>query len=118
MHTFGNRECLLAVLNGARPGNYRQRRAADGGVGAGKADDGVVFLNVAADQFVRLGDADDFLHARQFFQRARLDLALVAGNADGGALRAGDGVGAVAHRLDFLADRTHLLFGGVRLHDD
>ena len=41
----------------------------------GETDDRVVLLDVAADQFVRLGDADDFLHARHFFQRAGFDLA-------------------------------------------
>ena len=46
------------------------------------------------------------------------DLALVAGDADGGALRAGHGVGAVSERFDFLADGADLLFGGLRLHDN
>jgi hypothetical protein len=45
------------------------------------------------------------------------DFAFVAGDADGGALRAGHGVGAIAERFDFLADGADLLFGGLRLHD-
>ena len=82
-----------------------------------KSNDSVLFLNVAADQLVRFGDADDFLHARHFFQRAGLDFALVAGDANRGALRSGNGVSAVAERFDFLADGAHLLFRSVRLHD-
>ena len=83
-----------------------------------KVDDRVVLLDIAADQLVGLGDADDFLHARHFVERAGFDFALVAGDADGGALRSGHGVGAVSKRFDFLADGAHLLFGGLRLHDD
>ena len=87
-------------------------------VGAGKADDGVLFFHVAADQFVGLADPDDFLHARHLFERALLDFALVAGDADGGALRARHGMGAVAECFDFLANGAHLLFRGMRLHDN
>src|SRR5208282_4104030 len=119
---LGNGKRLFAGLNGAGAGD-------DGKVGAsnryrrtirvsfGKLDDRAVGLGVAADQLVRLGDADDFLHSRHFFQRPGFDFALVAGNADGGALRAGHGVSTVSERFDFLANRAHLLFGGLRLHD-
>ena len=75
-------------------------------------------FDVAADQFVRLADADEFLHARHLVQRAGLDFAAVSGDADGGALRARHGVGPVSQLLDLLANGAHLLFGGVRLHDD
>ena len=78
---------------------------------------GVVGLGVATDQLVGFGDADDFLHAGHFVQRPGFDLALIAGDADGGALRAGHGVGAVSKRFDFLANGAYLLFGGLRLHD-
>ncbi len=118
MHSLGHGKSLLAALDGARSGDDRQRRAADGGVGPGKADDRVVFFHVAADQFVGLRDLDDFLHARHFFERALFDLALVAGDADGGAVGSRHGVGAVAQLFDFLANGAHLLFGGLRLHDD
>ena len=84
----------------------------------GKADDGVVFLHVAADEFVGLRDLDDFLHARHFFERALFDFALVAGDADGGASGARHGMSAISKFFDFLANSAHLLFGGLRLHDD
>ena len=42
---------------------------------------------------------------------------MVAGNADGSTLRARHGMGAISQRLDLLANRAYLLFGGVRLHD-
>ena len=89
---------------------------ADGGVGAGKVNDRVFCLHVAADELVRLADADHFLDARHLFERAGLHFALIPGDADGGALRPGDGVSAVAQLLDFFTNRAHLLFGGVRLH--
>ena len=75
-------------------------------------------FDVAADQFVRLADADQFLHARHLFQRAGLDFAMVSGDADGGALRARHGVGAVSQFLDLLANGADLLFRGLRLHYD
>ena len=85
--------------------------AANGGVRAGEADDGVFFLHVAADQFVGLADADDFLHAGHFFQGAGLDFALVAGDADGGALRARAWRARDTQvTLDLFANGAHLLF--------
>ena len=62
-----------------------------------------LILDVAADQFVRFADSDQFLDARHFVQRAGLYLATVPGDADRGALRARHGVGSVAQALDFLA---------------
>ena len=115
---LGHGKCLFAALDGARPGDNGQSRTTDRGCRSRKADDRVVFLDVAADQFVGLRDLDDFLHARHFFERALFDFSLVAGDADGGAGGARHGVGAVAQLLDFLADIAHLLIGGVRLHDD
>ena len=91
---------------------------ADGGVGAGESDDRVFRLDVAADQFVGFADADEFLHARHFVQRAGFNFTAIPGDADGGALRPGHGMGAVAQLLDFLANRAYLLFRGVRLHHD
>ena len=52
----------------ARPG------PANGGVRPCKTDDGIVELDVAADQFVGLADADEFLDAGHLFERARLRL--------------------------------------------
>ena len=62
----------------------------------GKADDRVFFLQVAAHQLVGLADADDLLHAFHLVEGAGLDLRLVAGDADGGALRSGHGMRAKA----------------------
>src|SRR5271157_4782932 len=87
-------------------------------MGSRKLDDRVVGLGVPADQFVRFRDADNFLHARHFFERPGFDLTLVAGDADGGALRAGHGVGAVSESFDLLANGADLVFGGLRFHDD
>src|SRR5208282_5190188 len=117
---LGNSESLLAALDAARPSNDGQVGASDAdarSIRAGKIDDSVVGLGVATHQFVGLRNFDDFLHARHLFQRAGLDFSLVAGDADGGALRSGHGVGAVSERFDFLANGAHLLFGGLRLHD-
>src|SRR5229473_496453 len=64
-----------------------------------------------------LADANQFLYARHLFEGAWFDLALVAGDADGGALRPGHGVGPVAQFFDLLTYGAHLLFRGVRLHN-
>ncbi len=117
-YLLGHRHGLLAVLDGARSGDDGQSGTAECGVRAGKSDDRVFLFDVAADQFVRLADADQFLHARHLVERAGLDLATISGDADGGALRARHGVGPVAQFLDLLANRADLLFGGLRLHYD
>ena len=112
-----NRKRLLAALNRTGSGDDRELRPANRGIAPGKSNDSVLFLNVAADQLVRFRDADDFLHARHFFQRAGLDFALISGDANRSPLRSGNGVSAVAERLDFLADGAHLRFRSVRLHN-
>ena len=115
---FGDGEGLLAALDGAGPGDDGQVAAADGGIGAGEADDGVFFLDVAAGELVGLGDADDFGDAGELFDVAAVDFALVAGDADGGALRAGQGMSAEAQLFDMVADGLDLFRRGLRLHDD
>src|SRR5580692_74676 len=107
---------LLPALNGARPGDNRESRATNRGIAARETNDGVLFPEVAADQLVRLGNADHFLHARHLFQRAGLDLTLISSDADRSPLRPRDGVSAVAERFDLLADGPHLRFARVRLH--
>src|ERR1700674_5450665 len=119
---LGDFKRLIASLDSARAGDDGQVGASDGDrrtfqVRICKFDDGVVGLGVATDQFVGFGDADDFLHAGHFFQCPGFDLALIASDADGGALRARHGVGAVSERFDLLANGADLLFGGLRLHD-
>ncbi len=118
MHALGHGKSLLAALDGAWSRNNCQPCAADRGRRARKSNDCVVFLKIAAHQFVGLRNLDDFLHARHFFQRALLHFTLVSGDADGGALRARHGVCAIAQLLDFFANAPHLLFGSVRFHDD
>ncbi len=100
------------------PATMASPGTADGGCGSRETNDRIVLLDVAADQFVRLRNLDHFLHAGHLFQRALLDFALVAGDADGGALRARHGVGAISQLLNFLTNGAHLLFRGLRLHDD
>ena len=102
----------------SRAGDDGQIVAADRCVRARETDDGVFFLHVAAGQFVSLGDADDFGDAGKLFQVAAIHFALVAGDADGGALRPGKRMGAKAQLLDVFADRLNLLRRSLRLHDD
>jgi hypothetical protein len=118
MHALGDGKGLLAALDGAGSGHDCQPWSSNCRRGSGKADHGVVFLHIAANQLVGLRNANDFLDPGHLLQRALLDLAFVAGDADGGALRAGHGVCAIAEAFDFLADAAYLFFGGLRLHDD
>ena len=62
----------------------------------GEGNDCVLLLYIAADQLVRLRDPDDLGYAGELFQAALIDGALVAGDADSGALRPGHGMGAKA----------------------
>src|SRR5271157_1738143 len=62
--------------------------------------------------------ANDFLHTDHLVESAGIELSLVAGDADGRALRSGNGMRAKTQRLDLPADAAHLFFGGVRLHDN
>ena len=87
-------------------------------LGARKADDGVFFFHVAAGKFVGFGDADDFGNAGERFQVAAVDFALVAGDADGGALGSGKRMGAETQLHDMVADRLDLFRRGLRFHDD
>ena len=102
----------------SRAGDDGQVAAADGGVSSGEADDGVFFLYVAAGEFVGLGDADDFSDSGERFQIAAIHFALVAGDADGGALGSGKRMGAEAQLFDMVADRLNLFRRGLRLHHD
>src|ERR1019366_5294652 len=51
---LGDGESLFAALDGAGPGHDGEVATADGGVGAGKADDGIFFFDVAASELVGL----------------------------------------------------------------
>src|SRR5579883_768724 len=93
---FSYSKGLLARFNGAGAGNHGQVASADSGIGAGEANDRVLFLHIPADQFVRLGDANDLGDAGKLFEVAAINLSLVAGDADSGALRAGKRMGTIA----------------------
>ncbi len=88
------------------------------GAGSGKADDGVFFFHVAAGEFVGFGDADDFRNAGERFQVAAVDLALIAGDADGGALGSGKGMGTETQLHNVVADRLDLFRRSLRFHDN
>src|SRR5258708_28311197 len=111
MPPLGYGECLLASFNAAWARDNRQARAANSRGRVWEANDGVVLLNVAADQLIRLGDLDDFLHSRHFFERALLDFTLVAGDANGGALRPRPVTPAVSQLFDLLSNPPPLPFG-------
>ena len=115
---LGDGEGLFAAFDGAGPGDDGQVAPADGGVGAGEADDGVFFFYVAAGEFVGLGDADDFGDSGELFDVAAVHFALVAGDADGSALRSGQGMGAEAQCFNVVADRLNFFRRGLRLHHD
>ena len=82
----------------------------------GKTNDGVVRLEVAADQLIWLANADDFAHSRHFFQASWFDCALVTRNTNGGALRAGNRMRTQSQRFDLAANLAHLFFSRMRLH--
>jgi hypothetical protein len=54
----------------------------------------------------------------ELFEIALVDLALVAGDANGGAARAGHGMWAEAELFNVFADGGDLLRCGLGLHDD
>src|SRR5262245_32624247 len=116
MHAFGDGERLRLAFDSAGPGDNSELAPANAGVASGKADNSVVFLDVAADELVGLGDADNFRDSGHFFEAAAFNRPLVAGDADSGAFRAGNRMGAKAEGFDLLTNRTHLFFGGMRLH--
>src|SRR5260370_19133780 len=82
-----------------------------------KMYDRVFWFYIAAHQLVGFADSNDFLHAGHLIE-ADLDHALVAGNADGGPLRPRDAVCPQPVRLDLSTYGAHLLFGGLRLHNN
>jgi hypothetical protein len=75
-------------------------------------------VHLAAGELVRLGDADQYEDAGQHLQGARAHGADVAGDADGGARGAGQGVRREVHAPDGGEDLFDLLRRGVAVHDD
>ena len=115
---LGHGHGLLAIFDGAGSGDDGESGSAEGGVRARESDDRVFLFDVAADQFVGLADADQFLHSWHFVQSAGFDFAAISGDSDGGALCPRHGVGPVTQLLDLLANRAYLLLRGLRLHHD
>src|SRR5579862_2361307 len=117
-HLLGHGHGLVVILNGAGTRNDGQARSAESSIRARKRYDGVFGLDVSADQFVGLADADEFLHPRHFVQGAGFDFAAVSRDADGGALRTRHGVSPVSQFFNLAANGADLLLGGLRLHHD
>ena len=87
-------------------------------VDAADVDDRVVRLRLAADELVGVRDRDDFLDARKVLEHRGIGFAAVAGDADGGAERAGDRMGAEAQPLDVANDGFDLFRPRAGFHDD
>ena len=117
---LGDGEALLFGFDGAGTGDHGDVVAADENIagGSGDFDDGVFFLDVAGYEFVGLGDGDAFDDAGHGFEGAEIDGAGVAGNANGRAAGAWNGVSFEAERLDAVADGADLFFRGMGLHDN
>ena len=117
---FGDGEALRFGFDGAGAGDKSEVGTSGEDVSgrSGDADDGVFFFDIAGDEFVGLGDGNAFDDTGHGFQNAKVDGAVVAGDADGGAPGAGDGVSFEAEGFDALANGADLFFGGVGLHDD
>ena len=113
---LGDGEGLFTAFDGAWTTDDGEVASADRGIGSREADDRVFFFNVATCKLVSLGNADDFGDAGKLFNIAAIYFALVAGDSDGGALRAGHRVGAVAQSFNVRADGLDLLRSGLRLH--
>ena len=105
---------LLHGLDRAGSGHQHQLGAADRH--RAHAHDAVLALHLAGDELVGVGDRDDLQHAGKALEGRRIQGALVAGDADGGALRAGDRVGLEAAGLDRLLHAADLLRGRVLPH--
>ena len=69
-------------------------------------------------RLVGFGNADDFSDAGERFQVAAVHFALIAGDADSGALGSGKRVSAKAQPFNSFADCLDLLLRCLRLHDN
>src|ERR1700730_15278707 len=120
LDAFGGGEALLLGFYRARAADEAHVFSAEQNVAGrgGNAQDGVFFLDVAADQFVGLADRNAFDYAGTRFEHAEIERAFVPGDADGGAEGAGDGMCFEAEAFDAFADGANLRLGGRRLHCD
>jgi hypothetical protein len=120
LQLFGNGEALLLCFDSAGAGNHGDVPSANEDV-PGRSrdfDDRVLFLHIARNELVGLGNRNAFDDAGHGLEGAEVDGAGIAGDTDGGATGAGNGVGFQAEGFDAFADGTNLFFSGVRLHDD
>ena len=109
------------VLNGAGSGDAESMGAADahlGGLAAADFYDRVIFVKLAAGEFVGLHDGDDFFHAVQAGQVCLVEGALFADGSDDGAELAAREMGFVAHSLNFRDDPVDARRIGGMIHDD
>ena len=111
-----DRERLLPGLDGAGSRDDDDARAADGDAAHG--DDGVLGVELAGDELVRMRDPDDLENARQALERARPHRALVARDADRRALRARNRVGFQPEPLRGGDDAFDVFARGAPVHDD
>src|SRR5579875_665008 len=107
---------LVAALDGARPGDDRKLLPSYHKALVPYADQRIFIPNLAAYQFVGLGNANRLRHTRHAFKQLRVEGPGIPGNANGRALRPWHWVSAKAHRLDFFADSANLFFARRRLH--
>jgi hypothetical protein len=116
LDSLGHGAGLIERLDRARAADHHDPVAAD--VHAADRDHRVVRFRLPADELVGMRDRDDLLDAGEVLENERIRLAAVAGNADRGAERAGDRVGAEPQPFD-VADDGFDLFGPRRgFHDD
>src|ERR1700681_73319 len=120
LDAFGSGETLLFGFYRARAANQADVFAPEKNAAGrrGDAQDAVFFFDIAADEFVGLADRNAFDHAGKGFDNAKIERAFVAGNADGGAYGAGNGMCLKAQTFDAFANGTNLRLGGMRLHYD
>src|SRR5208283_2909239 len=120
LELLGYGETLLFGFDSAGASDHSDVRATNEDITGrgGNFDDGVLFFDVAGDEFVGLGDGDTFDDAGHGFENAEVDDTGISGDADGGAAGAGHGMSFEAERFDAVADGADLVVGGVGLHDN
>ena len=119
LELLGDGEALLLSFDCAGASDHGEMRSTDKDIagGSGNADDSGLGFYVEAYEFVGLGYGNAFDDAGHGFEDAKIDSAVVTGDADGSATGAGNRVGFEAEGFDFVTDRTDLFFGSVRLHN-
>lgn len=120
LELLGNGEALLFGFYGAGASNHGDVLAADEDItrGRGNFDNGIFFFDIAGDKLVGLGDGNAFDNAGHGFEEAEVDDAGIAGDADGGARGAGNGMRFHAEGIDAVTDGADLFVSGVGLHDN